>query len=63
MEATPNFGVSLDTSFILGMAKRGEEVKILLDIDRVLSSKEFELVERAAVSETVERETTQEELS
>lgn len=40
VEPTPNFGVSLDTAFILGMAKVGNKVKILLDIDRVLTSSE-----------------------
>lgn len=40
VEPTPNFGVSLDTTFILGMAKVGSRVKILLDIDRVLTSSE-----------------------
>ena len=40
VEPTPNFGVSLDTTFILGMAKVGNKVKILLDIDRVLTSSE-----------------------
>ncbi len=40
VEPTPSFGVTLDTSFILGMAKVGEKVKILLDIDRVLTSSE-----------------------
>jgi purine-binding chemotaxis protein CheW len=41
VEPTPSFGVSLDTSFIMGMAKVGEKVKILLDIDRVLSEQEM----------------------
>lgn len=40
VEPTPNFGVSLDTTFILGMAKVGSKVKILLDIDRVLTTSE-----------------------
>lgn len=40
VEPTPSFGVSLDTTFILGMAKVGEKVKILLDIDRVLTDQE-----------------------
>ena len=40
VEPTPSFGVTLDTSFIHGMAKVGEKVKILLDIDKVLSSSE-----------------------
>ncbi len=36
LEKTPVFGARLDTDYILGMAKMGGEVKILLDIDRVL---------------------------
>ena len=40
VEPTPSFGVSLDTSFIHGMAKVGDKVKILLDIDKVLTSSE-----------------------
>ena len=39
---TPTFGVSMDTAYILGMAKMGTGVKILLDIDRVLSSRDFQ---------------------
>jgi purine-binding chemotaxis protein CheW len=38
---TPNFGSSLDTAYILGMAKIGQGVKILLDIDKVMSSDEI----------------------
>ena len=38
IEETPNFGASLNTNYILGMAKMEGGVKILLDIDRVLSS-------------------------
>jgi purine-binding chemotaxis protein CheW len=36
IEAAPQFGASVDTSFILGMGKIGDSVKILLDIDKVL---------------------------
>lgn len=36
LEKTPNFGVELDTSYIMGMAKTTGGVKILLDIDQVL---------------------------
>jgi purine-binding chemotaxis protein CheW len=42
-EDTPAFGVKLNTDFILGMAKLGGGVKILLDIDRVLGSQQFSL--------------------
>jgi purine-binding chemotaxis protein CheW len=37
IENAPQFGSSVDTSFILGMAKVGDRVKILLDIDKVLA--------------------------
>jgi len=47
VEPTPEMGASLDTSFILGMGKVGEEVKILLDIDRVLSRDELDEVAAA----------------
>lgn len=48
IEDTPKFGVSLDTGYILGMAKAGSGVKILLDIDRILTSDELVLLENAA---------------
>ncbi|MCB2185482.1 MAG: chemotaxis protein CheW [Deltaproteobacteria bacterium] len=32
---TPTFGTGVDTDFLLGMAKKGQGVKILLDIDRL----------------------------
>ena len=40
----PGFGGSLDTDYILGMAKMAGGVKILLDIDRVLGEAEFAAV-------------------
>jgi purine-binding chemotaxis protein CheW len=40
LEETPAFGTKLDTDYILGLAKAGGGVKILLDIDRVLISEE-----------------------
>lgn len=40
IEDTPSFGSKLDTAYILGMAKSGQGVKILLDIDKVLSQSE-----------------------
>ena len=47
IEITPSFGVKLDTDYIHGMAKMEGGVKILLDIDRVLSSEEINLLEKA----------------
>jgi purine-binding chemotaxis protein CheW len=37
IEETPPFGGSVRTDFILGMGKVGDSVKILLDIDKVLT--------------------------
>jgi len=45
IEDTPTFGTKLDTDYILGMAKIGRGVKILLDINRVLSNEEIDLLE------------------
>jgi len=41
IEDTPTFGTNLNTEYILGMAKMEGGVKILLDIDRVLSEEEI----------------------
>ena len=41
IEDPPAFGVGMETDFILGMAKIEGGVKILLDIDRVLSEEEI----------------------
>lgn len=37
IEPTPEFGVNLDTSCLLGMAKVNGAVKTLLDLDRVIA--------------------------
>ena len=38
IEPAPQFGSTVNTDFILGMGKIGDSVKILLDIDKVLTS-------------------------
>jgi len=48
IEDTPTFGAKLSTDFILGMAKIGGGVKILLDIDRVLTKEECVLLDNVA---------------
>lgn len=48
IEETPAFGTKLRTDYILGMAKMEGGVKILLDIDRVLSQEEISALEAAA---------------
>jgi len=47
IEDTPTFGTRLNTDYILGMAKMEGGVKILLDIDQVLSNEELNLLEKA----------------
>lgn len=48
IEDTPTFGTRLDTDYILGMAKMEGEVKILLDIDRVLNAEDLAVLKKAA---------------
>ena len=48
IEDTPAFGTRMDTDYILGMAKMGGGVKILLDIDKVLKSEEGNILDLAA---------------
>ncbi len=48
IEETPSFGTNLNTSYILGMAKAEGSVKILLDIDRILSNEETAALETVA---------------
>lgn len=46
IEDTPQFGRSLDTEYILGMAKMEGGVKILLDVDQVLTGEESEAISK-----------------
>jgi purine-binding chemotaxis protein CheW len=48
IEAAPEFGAKVDTDYILGMANMDGAVKILLDIDRVLTAEEIAELEKAA---------------
>nr|WP_319393356.1 chemotaxis protein CheW [uncultured Desulfobacter sp.] len=48
IEETPAFGTKLDTRYILGMAKQDGGVKILLNIDKVLSSSEMAAIQNAS---------------
>jgi purine-binding chemotaxis protein CheW len=41
----PSFGSRLDTRYILGLAKARGTIKILLDIDRVMESKDLAVLE------------------
>jgi len=48
IDDAPVFGAGIDTAYILGMAKIDKGVKILLDIDRVLSGKDLAVLRKAA---------------
>lgn len=48
IEPTPSFGVDVSTEYLLGLAKGEGRVRLLLDIDRVLTASEVDSV--AAVS-------------
>jgi purine-binding chemotaxis protein CheW len=47
IEAPPSMGTRLETHFILGMAKTESAVKILLDINNVLSAQELAAMTRS----------------
>ncbi len=46
IEETPSFGASIETDFIMGVGKVGETVKMLLDIDKVLSAGELSSISK-----------------
>lgn len=48
IQAPPTFGTAVDISFISGIAKCGDKLVTLLDIDRVLSEAEVACVEQVA---------------
>ncbi|NCO61240.1 MAG: chemotaxis protein CheW [Deltaproteobacteria bacterium CG_4_8_14_3_um_filter_51_11] len=50
IDKTPSFGTNVNTDYILGMAKVGRGVKILLDIDRVLTDQEVSQLSTQALS-------------
>lgn len=48
IDETPRFGMTLNTDYILGMAKSEKSVKILLDIDQILTTSEVDSLKEAA---------------
>lgn len=48
IEETPSFGGNLKTEYILGIGKMDGGIKILLDIDRVLTAEEIIAIQNAA---------------
>jgi purine-binding chemotaxis protein CheW len=48
IEPPPQLGAEVETDFILGMGKIGEKVVMLLDIDKVLTGGEMEMLGKVA---------------
>jgi len=48
IEPPPSFGTTVDTGYILGMAKMNGGVKILLDVNQVLTVDQVESLQQAA---------------
>ena len=45
IEEAPSFGQGVDTNFIMGLGKTKKKIIILLDIERVLTTEELNMVE------------------
>jgi len=58
IEAAPKIGTHLNTEFIKGMGKRDSEFIIILDIDKVFSSKELAIVQETGENKPLEVEET-----
>jgi purine-binding chemotaxis protein CheW len=48
IEETPNIGQGIDTNFINGLSEKNGKIIILLNIEKVLSFEELEIVEQLA---------------
>jgi purine-binding chemotaxis protein CheW len=48
IKAAPEFGASLDTRYLQGLGTVDERMLILLDIEKLMTSRDMELAERAA---------------
>ena len=51
IEPTPSFGVDVNTEYLLGLAKGDGRVRLLLDIDRVLTATEADSVQSVSAGE------------
>ncbi|MEW5801799.1 MAG: chemotaxis protein CheW [bacterium] len=50
IESPPKIGLGLDTEFLKGMGKQGDKFLMILDMDRILSSGELQLMKNTAES-------------
>ena len=54
IEPPPSIGTQLNTEFIRGMGKQNDQFIIILDIEKIFSSAELELVQQAGQQESME---------
>lgn len=48
IEDTPSFGAGIDTDYLLGVGKSGGKVRLLLDIEKVITAKDIIQMKKAA---------------
>ena len=48
IKAAPEFGSAIDTQYVMGLGTVDERMLILVDIERLMTSSDMELMERAA---------------
>lgn len=48
IEDTPSFGEDVNSEYLLGIGKTSGKIRLLLEIDKVLSSKELAMLKKAA---------------
>lgn len=48
VEEPPRFGAAIDTGYLLGVARHGERVRLLLDVDRAVSPQELDVLAATA---------------
>ena len=48
IKAAPEFGSAIDTQYVMGLGTVDERMLILVDIERLMTSQDMELVEKAA---------------
>ena len=51
IEDTPSFGSDVDTEYLLGVGKTGGRIRLLLDIEKVITAYDVINMQRAAVSD------------
>jgi purine-binding chemotaxis protein CheW len=50
IKPAPEFGATLDTQYLMGLGTVGERMIILVDIEKLMSSRDMELLESAEMS-------------